>query len=173
MPNSRPAPPGAPRRPAAVPDRRDRPAPPPAARRPAAHPVRGPRLAPPPAAPQPAAARSSRLRPRAQRGQAAVELVALLPVIAVLTLGAWQVVLTAHAAWSARAAARAVARAHAVGADEPAAARRALPASLDPRFRLEEPDADGRAVVRVRVPAIVPGLRLGSVSARAGFVPQS
>src|SRR3954469_11056182 len=93
------------------------------------------------------------------RGQAAVELVALLPLLVVGLLGAWQVVLAGHTAWSAHAAARAAARAHAIGADELAAARRALPAALDRRVVVADPDAQGRAVVRVRIPAVVPGLR--------------
>jgi Flp pilus assembly protein TadG len=115
---------------------------------------------------------TSRL-PRGDRGQAAVELVALLPLIVAGLLGAWQVVLAGHTAWSAHAAARAAARAHAVGADELAAARRALPASLDDRVTLGEPDGEGRATVHVRVPSVLPGLRLGAVTAHAGFAPQS
>jgi hypothetical protein len=107
------------------------------------------------------------------RGQATVEFIALLPLLVAGLLAAWQVVLAGHTAWSAHAAARAVARAHEVGADELAAARRALPPSLDRRVKVEEPDADGRAVVRVRVPSVLPGLRLGAVTAHAGFAPQS
>jgi hypothetical protein len=107
------------------------------------------------------------------RGQATVEFVALLPLVVAGLLAAWQVLLAGHTAWSAHAAARAVARAHEVGADELAAARRALPPSLDHRVRIAEPDADGRAVVRVRVPSVVPGLHLGAVTAHAGFARQS
>jgi Flp pilus assembly protein TadG len=110
---------------------------------------------------------------RTDRGQAAVEFVALLPLVVLGLFGAWQVVLAAHTAWSAHAAARAVARAHAVGGDELAAARRSLPSSLDSRVRVLDPDGEGRAVVRVAIPAVVPGLGLGSVTAHAGFVPQS
>ena len=50
-------------------------------------------------------------------GQAAAELVALLPLAALLLAGAWQLVVAGHAAWAADAAARAAARAAAVGAD--------------------------------------------------------
>jgi hypothetical protein len=110
---------------------------------------------------------------RRDRGQATVELIALLPLLVAGLLAAWQVVLAAHTAWSAHAAARAVARAHEVGSDELAAARRALPPSLDRRVRIAAPDADGRAVVRVRVPPVLPGLQLGAITAHAGFAPQS
>ena len=51
-----------------------------------------------------------------QQGQAAVELVAVLPVLVALFFGLWQVALLGHASWSAAAAARAAARAHALGA---------------------------------------------------------
>ena len=68
--------------------------------------------------------------PRRADGQAAVELVALLPLAALLLAGAWQLVLAGHAAWAADAAARVAARAAAVGGDARAAATRSLPASL-------------------------------------------
>ena len=110
---------------------------------------------------------------RSRRGQATVELVALLPLIVAVLLAAWQVVLAAHTAWSARAAARAVARAHEVGGRELAAARAVLPPALDRRVTIAKPDRDGRAVVRVRVPSVLPGLHLGAVTAHAGFAPQS
>ncbi len=110
---------------------------------------------------------------RRESGQAAVELVALLPLVVAGLLGVWQVVLAAHTAWSAHAAARAVARAHAVGGDELAAARGVLPPSLDRRVTIGDADKAGRAVVRVRVPSVLPGLRLGPLTARAGFADQS
>ena len=56
-------------------------------------------------------------------GQAAVELIALLPLVALLAAGAWQLAVAGHAAWSADAAARAAARAAATGGDARAAAR--------------------------------------------------
>jgi hypothetical protein len=111
--------------------------------------------------------------PHCVRGQATVELVALLPLLVAGLLGAWQVVLAAHTAWSAHAAVRAVARAHAVGGNELRAARAALPSSLDRRVVIEPEDGEGRSVVRVRVPSVLPGLRLGALTARAGFAPQS
>jgi hypothetical protein len=107
---------------------------------------------------------------RAQRGQAAVEFVTLLPLALVLLAGAWQAVLAAHAQWSVSAAARAAARATAVGGDAVAAAQRALPASLDEAVEVEERD-DGVAV-HLPVPVVLPGLDLGTLSARATFASQ-
>src|SRR4051794_21915533 len=107
-----------------------------------------------------------------ERGQATVELAALLPLIAVGLLACWQLVLVGHAAWSAHAAARSAARAAAVGGDVLAAARASLPGSLDARVRVGEADADGRVPVRVRVPSVLPGVRLGELTARAGFASQ-
>ncbi len=108
---------------------------------------------------------------RGDAGQAAVELVALLPLVAVLLAGAWQLVLAGHTAWSAHAAARAAARAHAVDGDERRAARRVLPASLERRLAVRE-DGDDRVVVRLRIPTVLPGLSLGTLSAGAAFAPQ-
>ena len=124
----------------------------------------------PVSAPGPACTRGS--GPASTRGQATVELVALLPLIAVGLLGCWQLVLVAHTAWSAHAAARSAARAHAVGADELAAARASLPASLDRRVRVGEADGAGRVPVTLRIPVVLPGVRLGALTASAGFAPQ-
>ena len=60
---------------------------------------------------------------RSESGQAAVELVVLLPLIVAILALALQALLAGQAVWEARAAARAAARAHAVGADAAAAAR--------------------------------------------------
>jgi hypothetical protein len=108
--------------------------------------------------------------PRSVHGQAAVELVALLPLILVLLAGAVQGVLAGHAWWAAAAAARAAARAHALGSPELVAARRSLPASLDHRVAIQ--DAGDGVAVRLRIPAVLPGLDLGTLTARASFAPQ-
>ena len=108
--------------------------------------------------------------PRAQRGQAAVELVAVLPLVVVLLAGVWQAALAGHAAWLASGAAQAAARAEALGEDALAAARRRLPAPLERGLRVRA-GADGKVTVTVRVPSSF-GLRLGSVSASARFAPQ-
>jgi hypothetical protein len=52
---------------------------------------------------------------RSTRGQASVELVALLPLLALNALALWQGVVAAQAAWLAGGAARAAARAQALG----------------------------------------------------------
>jgi Flp pilus assembly protein TadG len=108
--------------------------------------------------------------PRSVHGQAAVELVTLLPLILVLLAGATQVVLAGHAWWAASAAAHAAARAHAIGSPELPAARRSLPSSLDDRVAVE--DAGDGVAVHLRIPAVLPGLDLGTLTARASFAPQ-
>jgi hypothetical protein len=108
----------------------------------------------------------------AQQGQATVELVALLPVIATLLLAVWQAVLAGHAVWAVTAAARAAARAHAVGADPRGSARAHLPPALEPGLRVST-GSDGHVRVSVRIPPL-PGLPSpGRAGASAHFEPQS
>ena len=108
---------------------------------------------------------------RREEGQAAVELVALLPLVALLAAGAWQMAVAGHAAWSADAAARAAARAVATGGDARAAARASLSRRLEAGMRVRASEAGDVRVV-LRVPAVL-GLRvLGTVSASAHFRPQ-
>ena len=105
------------------------------------------------------------LRVRDSAGQAAVETVALLPLIAVVGALLWQGALAGQAAWLAGSAARAAARAQALGADPVAGAKAVLPARLQRGVRVE---AVGDGVrVRIRVPALVRGVSLGRVSATA------
>ena len=105
-----------------------------------------------------------RLRFSFSSGQASVEFVAVLPALAVCLTLAGQVVAAGWALWSAGNAARVGARVEQVGSDAgaEAAARRALPGSL----------RDGAAIhagegvrVRVRVPALLPGVTMPFVSA--------
>lgn len=105
------------------------------------------------------------------RGQATVELVALLPLIVVVAAVLWQLALAGHATWAAGAAARAAARAEALGADPVAAARRALPADL--RRGLKVSERDGYVRVEVRIPPVTPVLDLGRTAADAQFPAQS
>ena len=107
-----------------------------------------------------------------ESGQAAVELVALLPVLVAALAVAWQFLLAAHAAWSAAVAARAAARAHAVGLDAAAAARAHLPPSLERSLQVR-PEQDGTVEVSVRIPEAIRGLSLGRTSAAARFEPQN
>ena len=107
-----------------------------------------------------------------QSGQAAVELVALLPVLVALLAGVWQAALLGHASWSAGAAARAAARAHALGSDPRAAARAHLPPRLERELRVLESAQGGKVTVTVRVPSVVGGGGLGRVSATSAFAAQ-
>jgi hypothetical protein len=104
-------------------------------------------------------------------GQAAVELVVLLPLAAAGIAALVQVMLVGHAAWAAGQAAESAARAHAVGLDPHAAARATLPPHLERRLRIR-PEADGAVVVTLGVPAVVASLRLGDLTARSRFEPQ-
>lgn len=106
-----------------------------------------------------------------EAGQASVELVALLPLLVVIGLVGWQIVVAGQAVWTSAAAARSAARAHAVGGDAEAAARRALPRHLRDHVRVRAGD-DGVVRVAVGVPSVVGDLRLGSVAAQAQFVAQ-
>jgi hypothetical protein len=106
-----------------------------------------------------------------RNGQAAVELVAVLPVLVALLFGVWQVALVGHASWSAAAAARAAARAQALGRDPGAAARAQLPPRLERGLRVRTA-AGGAVSVSVRVPSVLGARRVGRVSSRAAFAVQ-
>lgn len=105
---------------------------------------------------------------RGGRGQASVELVAVVPLIIVAAAVAVQVGLAAHAWGAAREAARAGARAAQVHAPAPPAARRMLGERLarDAQVRMVT-DGDGgqRVVVRVPVPMLLPWIPAPRVSA--------
>lgn len=108
---------------------------------------------------------------RAARGQATVEFVVLLPVLATLALGVWQVAVAGHAVWAAGAAARAAARAEAVGGDTERAALRLLPARVR-RAAEVRAGSDGEVRVDVPIPTVVGGGSLFTVTGRARFAPQ-
>jgi hypothetical protein len=103
---------------------------------------------------------------RDEDGQAAVELVALLPLLGVVAALLWQAVVAGQALWLAGSAANAAARARAVGSDPADAARRILP-----RARVRSV-GDG-VELRVPVPAVVGGARLGTISVRSRVEPQA
>jgi hypothetical protein len=95
-------------------------------------------------------------------GQASVELVAVLPALAVCLVIAAQTVAVGWALWSAGNAARAGARAEQVGSDARSAAREALPGSLRHGALIRSGDG---VRVKVHVPALLPGVEMPSVSA--------
>ena len=98
-----------------------------------------------------------------EHGQATVELVALLPVLVAVGLVAWQLAVFGHAVWSGQAAARAGARAAAVGGDARAAVLRI---SAGARLRVAD---DGSVRVSVPVRSVVGGGVVGRVAATSGF----
>ena len=104
-----------------------------------------------------------------ERGQASAEFVALLPLLALLLAGAWQFVLAGDALWHARVAARAAARAQAVGADPAAAARAHLPSRLEHTLRVRAGEAEGDVRVSIHVPTVLGALDVGRVAATAHF----
>jgi hypothetical protein len=89
-----------------------------------------------------------------ERGQAAVELVAVLPLVLLVGAVAWQLVLAGHAAWLTANAARAAARADSVGRDIGRAARSALPATYERDLRVRRLRAGG-VRVSVRLPLLL------------------
>jgi hypothetical protein len=87
-------------------------------------------------------------------GQASVELLGTVPAVLLVAALVWQLALAGHALWLCANAARAAARAEAVGQDGRTAARRALPVSLARGMRVDK--AGGDAVrVRLHVPLLL------------------
>jgi hypothetical protein len=107
-----------------------------------------------------------------QDGQAAVELVAVLPFVALLATVLWQLAVAGQAAWLVGAAARAAARAHAVGGDGVDAARAVLPPRVERGLRVRPRD-DGSVTVTLGVPSVVGRSRLATIDADARFEPQA
>ena len=101
-----------------------------------------------------------------ERGVATVEFVATLPFLGLALLAAAQIAIAGAALWSAAIAARAGARAAEVGNGARPAATRALPPPL--RDGATVSDRDG-VEVRVRVPALLPGLPRLAVGARSSL----
>jgi hypothetical protein len=101
-----------------------------------------------------------------EAGQAAVELVAALPALALALLVAAQFAIAGYTLWSAAIAARAGARAAYVGGDGKHAARASLPPAL--RRAASVRDRNGVAV-RVPAPSLMPGLPRVPMTVRAGL----
>jgi hypothetical protein len=102
-----------------------------------------------------------------ERGQASVELVAVLPAVILIGAVVWQLALAGHAAWLTANAARAAARAEIVGRSAGSAARSALPRSLERGLEVKRLDKD-KVSVSVRVPWLLMGrpgpIRVAAVS---------
>src|SRR6266516_6113710 len=111
---------------------------------------------------------------RGEDGQASVELAALLPLVVLVGAVLWQAVVAGQAVWLSGAAARAAARAAAVGGDEQAAARATLPPRLQEGLRVRGDGGaggHGGAGVRVavRIPAVLTSGSIATVESRAAF----
>jgi|SRR5436190_13141492 len=106
-----------------------------------------------------------------QGGQAAVELVGVLPFVALLAMLLWQLVVAGQAAWLAGSAARAAARANAVEGDAATAAPAVLPERLERGLRVRT-SPDGGVTVTLAVPSVVGDVALASIDGRARFEPQ-
>jgi hypothetical protein len=83
-----------------------------------------------------------------------VELLGTVPAVLLVAALVWQLALAGQAAWLCANAARAAARAEAVGKSGGAAARSALPRSLE-RGLVVEDAAAGAVRVRLRVPFLL------------------
>lgn len=101
-------------------------------------------------------------------------MVALLPLVVLLGALMWQAVVAGHALWMSGTAARAAARAAAVGADPKAAARSALTPRLAQGLEVRTTrDRNATSVhVAVRVPSVLTPGALTTVESRAAFPDQ-
>jgi TadE-like protein len=107
-----------------------------------------------------------------ERGQATVEFVALIPLLVLLGFVLWQAAVAGQAVWLAGSAARAAARAEALGDDPAPAARDVLPPRLEDGLRVEKRDGGG-VTVTLRIPSVVGSGGVGTTTGRARFVPQA
>ena len=85
----------------------------------------------------------------------------------------WQAVVAGQAVWFAGSAARAAARATAVGGDPRLAVRHVLPGRLEHGLTIDRLDGGDGVHVGIAIPAVIGGLRLGTVSANARFQDQT
>ncbi len=107
-------------------------------------------------------------RARSDDGQAAVELVAVTPIVIGVILLVAQLAVAGYALWSAGDAARAGARAAHVGDDPREAALETLPFWLEAGAEVE---TSGPVEVRVGAPALLPGVPAIPVAAAAALEP--
>jgi hypothetical protein len=109
---------------------------------------------------------------RGHNGQASVETVALLPLVVLIGALLWQAVVAGQALWLSGAAARAAARATAVGGDAEAAARGALPRRLEHDLRVRAAGEGAGVRVAVRIPSVLTAGSIATVESRAAFPEQ-
>lgn len=94
------------------------------------------------------------LRADSESGQAAIETVAMVPLVLLAAAVAWQLVLTGHTLWLTAHAARAAARAELVGKSPERAARSALPRSHEQGLSVRRVEGGG-VRVRLRLPMLL------------------
>lgn len=110
-----------------------------------------------------------------ERGQASVELLAVLPALVLCVVVAAHALPSGWALWSAADAARVGARADHVGGEGAEAARDALPSPLRPAAggpsegRVESGEKGVR--VEVDVPGLLPGIEASRIGAAARLEP--
>jgi pilus assembly protein CpaE len=108
-----------------------------------------------------------------QAGQASVELLALLPALGLIVALAVQALVAGTTWWLASVAAREGARASALGRDPTRAAAAAVPSPWRASSRVAVSAADDATVtVRLAIPTLLGGLRIGSAVGRARMEPQ-
>jgi hypothetical protein len=107
---------------------------------------------------------------RDEDGQAAAELVAAIPLLIVLLAAVAQLSIAGYALWTAGGAARAGARAAAVGGDAEDAARSALPGWLERGAEISG-DPGGPVEVTIDAPAVLPGVPSIPVAAETALDP--
>ncbi|MEA2472209.1 MAG: hypothetical protein QOE06_124 [Thermoleophilaceae bacterium] len=98
-------------------------------------------------------------------------MVAVLPLVVLVGAIAWQLALAGQTVWLSAHAARAAARAQAVDADPRAAARSALPRSMERGLRVER-TRDGAVRVRVEIPLIARRWRSRIAVSASAALPQ-
>jgi TadE-like protein len=99
--------------------------------------------------------------PRSDRGQAAIELLGVLPVLLLIALVGVQLGMVAYAASQASTAARAAARTASQdlpGQSPQAAGEAAVSDWLHVQIQVGESDEDVTATARIKVPSLIPGI---------------
>jgi hypothetical protein len=117
----------------------------------------------------------TRARGADDAGQASVELLALLPALGLIIALAFQALLAGETWWLASVAAREGARASALGRDPVEAASSAVPSFFRPSsgsVDASTSEDDATVTVRLPIPTLVGGLRIGSAVGHARMEPQ-